>query len=76
MRREAKTLAALNTPLGAETPYNPAGPQFLSPGGSWRSPQLELLEVHMHKTLVDVSVWVLFLGGLVGFVMALLKLFV
>jgi len=29
----------------------------------------------MHKTVVDVSVWVLFLGGLVGFVMALLRLF-
>lgn len=29
----------------------------------------------MHKTLLDVLIWVLFLGGMVGFVMALLKLF-
>ena len=29
----------------------------------------------MHKTLLDVLIWVLFLGGLVGFVMALQKLF-
>jgi hypothetical protein len=29
----------------------------------------------MHKTLLDVLIWVLFLGGLVGFAMALLKLF-
>lgn len=29
----------------------------------------------MYKTLLDVQIWVLFLGGMVGFVMALQKLF-
>lgn len=29
----------------------------------------------MHKNLLDVIIWVLFLGGMVGFAMALLKLF-
>lgn len=29
----------------------------------------------MHKTLLDVLIWVLFLGGLFGFAIALLKLF-
>jgi hypothetical protein len=29
----------------------------------------------MHKTLLDVLIWVLFLGGIVGFAMALQKLF-
>ena len=29
----------------------------------------------MHKTLLDVLIWVLLLGGLVGFAMALQKLF-
>lgn len=29
----------------------------------------------MQKTLLDVLIWVLFLGGIVGFLMALQKLF-
>lgn len=29
----------------------------------------------MHKTLLDIVIWVLFVGGLVGFAIALLKLF-
>jgi hypothetical protein len=29
----------------------------------------------MQKSILDVIVWALFLGGLIGFVMALLKLF-
>jgi hypothetical protein len=29
----------------------------------------------MYKTLLEVLIWVLFLGGLVGFAMALLRLF-
>ncbi|HEY4774014.1 MAG TPA: hypothetical protein VIH40_04265 [Xanthobacteraceae bacterium] len=29
----------------------------------------------MHKTLLDAMIWILFLGGLVGLVMALVKLF-
>jgi hypothetical protein len=29
----------------------------------------------MHKTLLNVMIWLLFLGGIVGFAMALLKLF-
>jgi hypothetical protein len=33
------------------------------------------MEVLMHKILLDVLIWVLFLGGLVGFAIALLKLF-
>jgi hypothetical protein len=29
----------------------------------------------MHKMILDVLIWVLFLGGMVGFAMALQKLF-
>lgn len=29
----------------------------------------------MHKTLLNVMIWLLFLGGVVGFGMALMKLF-
>lgn len=29
----------------------------------------------MNRTLLDIMIWVLFLGGLIGFVMALMKLF-
>ena len=29
----------------------------------------------MYKTLLEVQIWVLFLGGMVGFVIALQKLF-
>jgi hypothetical protein len=29
----------------------------------------------MHKSILDAIIWALFLGGLVGFAMALLKLF-
>jgi hypothetical protein len=29
----------------------------------------------MHKTILDITIWALFLGGLVGFAMALVKLF-
>lgn len=31
--------------------------------------------MNMNKTLLDVMIWVLFLGGMVGFAMALMKLF-
>ena len=29
----------------------------------------------MHNTILDTRIWVLFVGGLVGFIMALIKLF-
>jgi hypothetical protein len=32
-------------------------------------------ENEMHKTLLNVMIWLLFAGGVVGFAMALLKLF-
>jgi hypothetical protein len=33
------------------------------------------MEAGMHKLLIDALIWVLFLGGMVGFLMALQKLF-
>ena len=29
----------------------------------------------MHNTILDITIWVLFVGGLVGFIMGLIKLF-